>query len=341
MDQRGGLYGAVRQANGGYDVTMMRWESTKNRYSRGYAAPTVSSLQFPGSADAGSPTGASGDIGGSPPATQPATPDGDHTVWADPLSTPSAFRADDKNVEEQEPQAKATRERRQAYEEKARQAFKNGEYRVAVNALGLAEAANATDLAMSEMATAEKDPDDKVRNKLLDDKARIRLLLFYTHIATEEDAQAITDLAWLSSPEMVRDERGNYVEGPYRGLRALKDPKEIMAMYSRSSEFAKQQARLRLLPVSRYDCQALNAMMAWASGDMAEARRLAVESQSQFRELFKAGKKSLDDIPGIAGNGPVERSNRAMYAWPDGFRPLMETATKETGGSKAAPSLNR
>lgn len=322
----GGLFGAMQGTTGSYDATIRSWQATAVRYGRGFSSSDSLLVSSPGSdsiagdgSSSGSTTGTGG--GGGPiPATQPGAPSAATSPFDRGSGVPPSVSARDiLDAQEREAREKADKDRqegreaiqkrRQRYEEKAKEAFKKGEYHTAADAFAMAE------------MVARENPDQQ---------ARIKLLLLYTHIATEEDAQAVCDLVWLSTPDPATDQP--------RGLRALRDPNEILALYGGSADFVNQQARIRRLSISRYDYLALRAMMAWVSGDNEEAQRLAKESNFQFGLFLE---KQKIDLTGLGSSNAVERTYRATVEWPKHFQTLLTKRTTETGDTSLSAPTSR
>lgn len=312
--QTGLAFGATRQANTNIDATLREWRSVTNRYAIGFSPAEGPSLSGPAAPlsgppasqpASGTPTDGEPAVPAVPDSRPPATPDG---VGQDNLTgrQQPAFTIDDAGARQREAESQQIVERRKGYEAKAKAAFKAGDYRTAANILTLAE-------------LVERDNQAE--------RARIRLIMLFAHVASEEYAQAASVLSWLSTPDLVT--------GQPQGLPAFHDPGEILGLYGSRTDFARQQTAVRMLSLTsstRYDLVALNAMMAWVAGDMVEARRLASECRAGYRRNLEDSTKKggqASDLGADPGSGAVEKTFRAMTAWPEHFEWLMNAAAEK------------
>ncbi|MBP7935111.1 MAG: hypothetical protein KA354_10735 [Phycisphaerae bacterium] len=311
--RRGPSIGDVVQGSRSFDATVISWQNTTNYYAGGFLPSSATNMNMPTSENQVQTAKTT-----TPRTTSGPAPDGSETpVEPTQIITPGAGQFTPIEAERQRLEAdrQLIEERRSSYEARGKERFKQVRYQEARDLLMLAE------------TVAQND---------LEQRARVRLLLFYTHIATEEYNQATADLRWLATFDRTARE--------YRGLKALqeavRDPAGLSSTLFRDQpEFATISTKVRLsLPSKEPAYIAIRAMMAWAERDATGALALSKEAAAAFRakQQEEERKKSEKAQAPARATDESARLYEEMNEWPIHFTAMMSKAAAAVAATPSA-----
>jgi len=310
--RRGPSIGDVVQGSRSFDATVIGWQNTTNYYAGGFLPSSTSNMNVPTSESQGPPTNTT-----TPRTTSGPAPDMSETAVEPTQIIPTGvgqFTPIEADRQRLEADRRLIEERRSSYEAKGKERFKQARYQEARDLFTLAETVTQNDL---------------------EQRARVRLLLFYTHIATEEYNQATTDLRWLATFDRTARE--------YRGLKALQEafrgPGLSSTLFRDQPEFTAVSTRVRLsLPSKEAAYIAIKAMMAWAERDAIGALALSKEAAAAFRAQQQEEERKHPEKVQTPARASDETAQlyQEMNEWPTHLTAMMSKAAEAAAATPSA-----